>query len=568
MFKGQPKGLFITALANLGERFGYYTMIAIFVLFLQAKYGYTEAAAGEIYAVFLLFVYFLPLFGGIIADRWLGYRKTANIGMVVMFIGYLLLAFPTIMGGNEKIAVFAALAVIALGTGLFKGNLQALVGKMYDNPAYEKKRDSGFSVYYMFINVGAMFAPTAAQGVVNLVLKKASLTYDSRIPELFHKLDAGGLSEAAQSTFLGIAQTQDATVTMESLHTFGSQYINTLGGSYQLGFGVACLSLICSFLIFVLGKKILINSETIRKTDAQSAKTHYDEISPKETRERIIALLLVFAAVIFFWMAFHQNGLTLTYFARDYTDTSVGKYTNIWFDLFTLIPVAISLICFYFGFKKYEGKNEKTGFFADGKKRIIYLAFALLAAVWAWLRISGYAESNPFTPQLFQHFNPFFIVLLTPLSVGLFNSLASKGKEPTAPKKIAYGMIIAGLAYLVMVMSSVGLLSPMDRGEIVDYTRVTPYWLISTYFILTIAELFISPMGISFVSKVAPPKFKGMMQGGWFASTAIGNFLIMVGSHFWARVPLWSLWLIFVVCCSLSALFMFTIMKRLEKVAK
>jgi POT family proton-dependent oligopeptide transporter len=193
---------------------------------------------------------------------------------------------------------------------------------------------------------------------------------------------------------------------------------------------------------------------------------------------------------------------------------------------------------------------------------------AVVAGIWAYIRISGFAVSNPFTPQLFQHFNPFFIVVLTPVAVGIFNALGKKGKEPSAPKKIAYGMLIAAAAYLLMVMASFGLLSPMDRGDVVDYTRVTPYWLISTYFMLTIAELFISPMGISFVSKVAPPKLKGMMQGGWFAATAAGNFLIQVGSYYWVKVPLWTLWMIFVVCCLLSAVFMFSIMKKLEKVAK
>lgn len=563
MFKGQPKGLFVTALANLGERFGYYTMIAIFVLFLQAKYGYSEAAAGEIYATFLMFVYFLPLFGGIIADRWLGYRKSVTLGMVIMFFGYVLLAFPNIIGGKEITAIFAALAVIALGTGLFKGNLQALVGRMYDNPVYSAKRDSGFSLYYMFINVGAMFAPTAAQGVVNFVMHKVNLTYDSRIPELFHKMEAGGLSASVKTEFLSIAQIQDTSVTMDSLQQFGSHYIQALGGAYQLGFGVACISLVASLAIFLLGRKTyMIQSEKIKSTQKQTDLAT-EEITPAENRERIIALCLVFVAVIFFWMAFHQNGLTLTYFARDYTDTSVGRFTNIWFDLFTLMPVAISAICLGFAFKKYTVTDRNTL-----KKRLIYGAIAVIAGAWAYIRISGFAVSNPFTPQLFQHFNPFFIVILTPFAVGIFNALGKKGKEPSAPKKIAYGMLIAAAAYLLMVMASFGLLSPMDRGDVVDYTRVTPYWLISTYFMLTIAELFISPMGISFVSKVAPPKLKGMMQGGWFAATAAGNFLIQIGSYYWIKVPLWSLWMIFVVCCLLSAVFMFSIMKKLEKVAK
>jgi len=562
MFKGQPKGLFVTALANLGERFGYYTMIAIFVLFLQAKYGYSEAAAGEIYAIFLMFVYFLPLVGGFVADRWLGYRKSVTIGMVIMFIGYMFLAFPSMLGGKEIIAIYTALGVIAIGTGLFKGNLQALVGRLYDNPAYESKRDSGFSVFYMFINVGAMFAPTTAQGIVNYVMNKSNLFYDSRIPELFHKLDAGALSQSAQAEFLSIAQVQDTSVTMNTLHTFGSHYVSALGGAYQLGFGVACISLVISFLIFILGRKLYMAPE--KSKSAKQLQTDQEEaLSPKETKDRVLALMLVFAAVIFFWMAFHQNGLTLTYFARDYTATSVGQYTNIWFDLFTLISVVICGICLFFGTKKYAPSTSNLI-----QKRMVYWLIAIVAGIIAWYRIRGFAESNPFTPQMFQHFNPFFIVILTPLTVGLFNKLASKGKEPTAPRKIAYGMLIACAAYLVMTIGSVGLLSPVDRGDIVDYTRVTPYWLISTYFILTVAELFISPMGISFVSKVAPPKYKGLMQGGWFAATALGNFLIQVGSHFWSRVPLWSLWMIFVVCCLVSAVFMFTIMKRLEKVAK
>jgi len=561
MFKGQPKGLFVTALANLGERFGFYTMIAIFVLFLQAKYGYSEADAGSIYATFLMFVYFLPLFGGIIADRWLGYKKTVTIGIIIMFVGYLLLAFPNILGGKEKIAIYAALGVISLGTGLFKGNLQALVGKLYDNPKYESKRDSGFSVFYMFINLGAMFAPTAAQGVVNIVMNKSSLTYDSRIPELFHKMDTSGLTGSAKEGFLTIAQTQDASVTMDSLHTFGSQYVYALGGAYQLGFGVACLSLIVSLLIFILGRKTYQTSN-VSISNTSSGSTQVEEMSGKEVKERMVALFMVFAAVIFFWMAFHQNGLTLTYFARDYTDTSVGRFTNIWFDLFTLIPVIITLVCTFLTVKRYDIQTKNVF-----RKRMIGGILAIVCSIWAYVRISGFAVSNPFTPQLFQHFNPFFIVVLTPVSVGLFNWLSKKGKEPSAPRKIAYGMLVAAVAYILMSVASIGLLSPMERGDIVDYSRVTPYWLISTYLTLTIAELFISPMGISFVSKVAPPKYKGMMQGCWFAATAIGNFLIQIGSHFWSKVPLWSLWMIFVVCCFISAVFMFSIMKKLEKVA-
>jgi POT family proton-dependent oligopeptide transporter len=186
MFKNHPKGLFIAFFTNMGERFGYYTMIAIFVLFIQAKYGLDQSAAGQVYAIFLAFVYFFPVLGGLLADKVLGYGKTISLGLVVMFLGYLLLAFPTQMGTNFGM-IIAALAVIAIGTGLFKGNLQALVGSMYDDPKYSPFRDRAFNIFYMGINIGAMFAPTAAEKVSNWILSKYQYVYDARIPALANK---------------------------------------------------------------------------------------------------------------------------------------------------------------------------------------------------------------------------------------------------------------------------------------------------------------------------------------------------------------------------------------------
>jgi POT family proton-dependent oligopeptide transporter len=563
MFKGQPNGLFIHGLANLGERFGYYTMIALFVLFLQANYGYSESRAGEIYATFLLFVYFLPLLGGIVADRWLGYRKTVALGLVVLFVGYLLLAFPRILAVGEQAAIYTGLGTIALGTGLFKGNLQALVGKLYDQPGYEDKRDSGFSIFYMFINLGAMFAPTAAQSIVNGVMHKAGLSYDSRIPELFHKWHSGeGITSTAKNELLQLVHQQDPSVTLNQLSSFGGHYIDVLGQAYRWGFALACVSMLCSLILFILGQK-WVDAKASRKSTPVTATKVTVTASSADDKERVLALGLVFAAVIFFWMAFHQNGLTLTYFARDYTQTSVGRWTNCWFDLPTLLLLTGSVGCAWAAlFKAYPSAKNRA------RQRITWGTGAIVLGALVGLRVNSFARETPFTPQLFQHFNPFFIVVLTPVAVALFGQLAKKGKEPSAPRKIAYGMLIAGGAYLIMSLASVGLLSPMDRGDAIDYHRVSPYWLMGTYFTLTVAELFISPMGISFVSKVAPARWKGLMQGGWFAATALGNYLIQVGSHFWNRMPLWSLWCIFVCCCFLSAAFMFSILRKLEKATK
>ena len=177
MFKGQPKGLYALALANTGERFGYYTMLAIFLLFLQAKFGFTAAAAGQFYAIFLAAVYFMPVLGGWLADK-IGFGKCVVTGVSVMFLGYLLLAIPTdaFQGRGLALAMMiGALLLIAVGTGLFKGNLQVMTGNLYDDPAYSAKRDSGFSLFYMAINVGAMFAPTAATALTNSHLAKSGL---------------------------------------------------------------------------------------------------------------------------------------------------------------------------------------------------------------------------------------------------------------------------------------------------------------------------------------------------------------------------------------------------------
>ena len=162
MFENQPKGLYALALANTGERFGYYTMLAIFALFMQAKFGWSEAQAGQIYAIFLAVVYFAPLFGGMLADK-IGYGKCITIGLATMFLGYLALTMPSEADTNGMLTMFTGLACVSLGTGLFKGNLQVLVGNLYDDPKYQSRRDSAFSLFYMAINIGAMFAPSMAK---------------------------------------------------------------------------------------------------------------------------------------------------------------------------------------------------------------------------------------------------------------------------------------------------------------------------------------------------------------------------------------------------------------------
>jgi POT family proton-dependent oligopeptide transporter len=559
MFKGQPKGLYIAFFANMGERFGFYTMVSIFVLFLQAKYGFTAAQSSFTYSTFMFCVYFFPLLGGILADKVLGYGKTISIGLVVMFFGYVLLAVPTVMGAGFPL-VIAALAVIAIGTGLFKGNLQALVGNLYDDPKYAHLRDRAFNVFYMGINIGAMFAPSASEFVSNAVLKAVNFSYDARIPALANEFLKGKMADV--EGYLAIAKTQLAGVTPETLKGFSETYINALSKSYHFGFGVACFSLIVSMLIFWGFKKHYKSADLTEKQKAKNAalKAQMVELTPQQTKERFVALGLVFLVVIFFWMSFHQSAVTMTYFARDYTVPSVGKLTNLWFDLTGLLSIFIAAIGLVFLVRK-SGKSVT---------RLIGGAAFVGFGVLAYLRYQGYALINPFQPQRFQHFNPFFIVALTPVLIGLFTYLNRKGKEPSAPRKISIGMLITALSFAILTIGSLGLPSPKSLGGLVApaASQVSVYWLISTYFMLTIAELFLSPIGISLVSRIAPPKYKGLMQGGWFAATAIGLNLVGLTGSLWMKVPLTTLWLIFVVCCVLSMLFMLAIMKKIERITK
>lgn len=589
MFEGQPKGLYALALANTGERFGYYTMLAVFVLFLKANFGWGSGTAGTIYAVFLGLVYFLPLFGGMLADKF-GFGKMVTAGISVMFLGYVLLSLP--LGANWlAVGVMGtALLLISFGTGLFKGNLQVLVGNLYDDPRYSSKRESGFSLFYMAINIGAMFAPTAAIAVKNWAIE--SLGYEE-------------------------------------------------GSAYHFAFAVACISLVVSMAIYYSLRSWFAHADSRKEVVGEKSEVAAPELTPAENKERVVALCLVFAVVIFFWMAFHQNGATLTLFADSYTQTSAVGVQSMLFDVTNLVA-CIFIVYALFGIA--QSKLMKT--------RMIWLGVIALAGVFLGFKYATLGASTDVEAPIFQQFNPCFVVALTPVSVALFSWLGKKGKEPSAPRKIGLGMLVAACGFVLMIVASMSLpkpatadnvkdakalvkqhelllsnpnaadsiynkiksedaqedkdgfeatyvlasanasavtkhlkfIEPKERVEYVkalpeakieefknylkDEERVSANWLIMTYLILTFAELLLSPIGISFVSKVAPPKLKGMMMGGWFVATAVGNFLVAIPSMLWdANWDLTYIWAVLAGICLLSALFIFSIMKRLEKVS-
>ncbi|MEI7676701.1 MAG: peptide MFS transporter [Bacteroidales bacterium] len=550
MFKNHPKGLIVAALANLGERFGFYTMMAILVFFLQARYGMTVAESGSVYSWFYFGIYALALLGGFLADNFTGLGRTILAGIITMLLGYLILSVP----GMSLTITYIALFVIALGNGLFKGNLQALIGNLYEKPQYSAQRDSAFSIFYMFINVGAFFAPTAAEAMLNKLLQGSGFIYNGAVPAMCNAFKAGD-PQLDITKFQALANSVSHQPVTD-LTSFANSYITAVSTGYNYAFGIAAMAMLISMTIFIVWKRFLKDGDYNSKTAVAQGVT-MQEISPKESKERITALLMVFVVVIFFWMSFHQNGLTLSQFAKDYTTPSVDKFTNLFFNIGSFLGVIFAIVGVVLGIRKNaEGKRNPFGWL---------ISAAGLAVVWYFYR--NFSDSNPITPAKFQQFNPIFIVAMTPVVVGFFGWLASKGKEPSTPRKIGYGMIIAAFSFALMMLGSFHLTAPKELVAMgTEYA--SPYLLIGTYFSLTIAELCLSPMGISFVSKVAPPKYKALMQGGWLGATAIGNKLLFVGSSLWEKLELWQIWLVFIVCCMISASIIFAMMKFLEKVTK
>ncbi|MDX9890588.1 MAG: MFS transporter, partial [Bacteroidales bacterium] len=326
MFKNHPKGLLAAALANMGERFGFYTMMAILSLFLMAKFGLTGGQAGLIYSIFYFSIYVLSFVGGLIADRTKNFKGTILIGLIMMAVGYFLIAIPTgTPVPQNQFAIFLAmtcfgLLVIAFGNGLFKGNLQALVGQMYDNPKYSNMRDAGFQWFYMFINVGAIFAPLAAVGVRNWWVNSHGFKYNPDLPALCHQQLNGSLQGDAMMRFQDLSAQVGCTTT--DLSTFASDYLNVFATGFHYAFAVAIFAMAISLVIYLANKKKFPNPSDKEKAVGVQA----DEMSVAEIRQRMYALFAVFAVVIFFWFSFHQNGLTLTFFARDYTLLRIDSF--------------------------------------------------------------------------------------------------------------------------------------------------------------------------------------------------------------------------------------------------
>ncbi len=519
MFENHPKGLLTAALSNMGERFGYYIMNAVLILFLCSKFGLSDGASGGISSAFLTLIYILSLVGGIVADRTSNYKGTITAGLLTMTLGYVLLAIPiTATDTNQSwLLPFTcfALFIIALGNGLFKGNLQAIVGQMYDNLEEDaaKKgeaelnkvkglRDSGFQIFYVFINVGALIAPFVAPYLRGWWLEQNGYTYHAKLPALCHKFlnDASAMTtEEVENIKSWCIEVTNGAVA-EPTADFCNQYLEVFNTGVHYSFWASVLAMGISLVIFLVNKK---KFPTPAKKEAATSTEYTQEERQSmaaEIRQRMMALFAVLGIAVFFWFSFHQNGQSLSIYARDFVDTS------------------------------------------------------------------------SIAPEIWQAVNPFFVIFLTPVIMAIFSWLSKRGVEFSTPRKIAIGMFIAGIAYLVLLLVSIAnnypageVFNALSAGE--QNTMKAGAWVLMTvYFFLTVAELFISPLGLSFVSKVAPKHLQGLCQGLWLGATAVGNGLIWLGPVMLNAWPQWICWTVFLAVCLLSMAIMLSMVKWLEKV--
>ncbi len=519
MFKGHPKGLIAAALSNMGERFGYYIMNAVLVLFLCSKFGLSEETSGTIYSFFYAGIYLLALVGGIIADRTQNYKGTIKTGLVIMAVGYVLLSIP-ILATSGNVAWLLpltcfALFLIAFGNGLFKGNLQAIVGQLYDDFEAEaakqgpealklakSKRDSGFQIFYVFINVGGLIAPFVAPLLREWWLGVNGMSYNAQLPALCHQFINNGaqMSQAALDNLNSLmaavgGNVADMTVACQN-------YLQIFNEGIHYSFIASVVAMLISLVIFVAYQRRFPTPGKKTKVESQTYTAEEKRAMAKEIRQRMAALFAVLGVVIFFWFSFHQNGMSLSFFARDFVDSSAVA------------------------------------------------------------------------PEIWQAINPFFVITLTPVVMALFAWLARRGKEISTPRKIAIGMFIAGLAFLFLaIFSAVKGYPSADEFKLLpvaEQMASKAHWwvLIVTYFFLTVAELFISPLGLSFVSKVAPKHLLGLCQGLWLGATAVGNLLLWVGPLMYNAWPIWQCWTVFLVVCLVSMGVMLAMLRWLERVAK
>ena len=534
-----PKGLPFLVFTEFWERFGYYLMIGIFFLYMttdgkEGGMGWENSTASDIYGTFIALAYLTPFMGGLLADLKLGYRFSITLGGILMGIGYCLLAVP------EKWAFYTALAIMVVGNGFFKPNISTLLGNLFNDPRYKSKKDTGYNIFYMGINLGAFICNFIAAVMRNKIGWHGAF------------LTAGfGMFLGVITFWIGMKHYKHVDVRKEPKpedKPFLMQFVKVL---------------IAGVVFAVVGWMI---PDTIMGSDSTDAFFmfcipviyFYASIYKKanaEERKPLGTMFTIFIIVILFWAIFKQNGTALTTYAEYYTDRESPPQITAVTEKFGLSERLVAenkeVNQVDEQFRKIKGEDGKAI-----KCNDYPLYFKNIDSS----KMPAKGESvNLVNTEIFQSINPFFVVILTPVIIAFFAFMRRRGKEPTTASKIAYGLLVSALSTLVMV----GAVYFTDNGM----HKASAWWLISSYGVVTIGELCLSPMGLSMVSKLAPVRLTALMMGGWQLATSIGNKLSGVLAKNWDKFDNKAnyFWLNFALLMFAFFVMVF-LLKRLNKV--
>lgn len=540
-----PKALYILFFTEMWERFAYYLMVGILLLYMidtkTGGKGFDEKVGADIVGSFIALVYLTPFIGGLIADRYLGYIKSIFIGGTLMALGYLGLAIP----GNT--AMFISLTLVIVGNGFFKPNISTLLGNIYNREDLKPLKDNAYNIFYMGINIGAFVCNFVAAylrnkygwgwafsaagvgliiGLINLSMNLPAV----RMGEVKKSVEKEDMSLGQIFGYVFLPAIIAAIVGwIVPTKLFGGAFMGTQAND---AFIFACIPIIAFYISLWVKAK-------------------------GQDKKGIGSLLFIFVIAIAFWTIYNQNATGLTLWAEKHTDRVASPTTaSITGKLFPLQEVTDTPRLVN---KVNEFFVEQKG--ADGKVIQVMGPDPYFNNVpkdqWP-----GGQNVKLTNTELFQSINPLFIVLLTLIFVPLFDYLRKKGKEPTTASKFGMAMFISGLSALVMVFAVMSVPSIYTH-------KATPLWLWGTYFVFTISEIFLSPIGLSFVSKLSPPRLTALMMGGWFLSTSIGGKVAGVMTGFWDDFTDKKIFfLIMVVAAFIGGILIYSRLKSLNQIVK
>jgi len=540
MFKNHPKGLVVLFFTEMWERFGYYLMLGIFTLYMidtqKGGLGLSLESAADIYGTYLALVYLTPFIGGLLADRILGYRRAIILGGILMGAGYITLAVPGVT------AFWIALFLIIIGNGFFKPNISTLVGNLYSEEKYLARKDSGFNIFYMGINIGAFVCNFVAAYLRN------------------HYGWGYAFAAAGIGMFIGVIwfmTGQKHIREADVLKPTNPEDMSLMKISAYVFFPVIVFGVIGWFLPENLFGSNSTDAFLFASTPVVLFYLSLWIRATKEDKAPIAALLSIFTVVIIFWAIFHQNGSALTIWAESYTNRSM--------------PAVVEPVAKTFGMVQEADTTPREVPKLDiHGKAIIDSDGRSITEMGPHPYLNNLPENEwpaegksltLISTEIFQSVNPFFVVVLTPVVVFFFAFLRKRKKEPSTPAKIGWGLFITALSTVIMI----GAVFASQNGLV----KSSPWWLISSYGVITIGELFLSPMGLSLVSKLSPPRITALMMGGWFLATSIGNKMSGVLSGLWTRYEHKSVFFsINFTGAMLAALTIFLMIKWLRQVVK